>query len=142
MLHFPNISLYISLGCSPLPVHRQGGFLFRAVRGGAAGGQGGHCHRGKVFFSFFFLKVFFRSRSCCSTLSFLFSFLFLDFFVPGHAAPRGQPEKELREGAHRAGGDQEGPHRTQAACGENFFLLFLLFLLIEHDLLVVRISFL
>ena len=60
------------------------------------------------------------------TFSFLFSFLRF-VFVPGHAAPRGQPEKELREGAHRARGDQEGPHRTQAACGENFYLLCLFF---------------
>ena len=74
------------------------------------------------------------------TFSFLFSFLRF-VFVPGHAAPRGQPEKELREGAHRARGDQEGLDRTQAPCGENFFLLFLLSLLIEHDVLVLRISF-
>lgn len=32
-----------------------------------------------------------------------------------HATPRGQPEEAVREGAPRAGGDQEGPHRAQAA---------------------------
>ena len=41
----------------------------------------------------------------------------------GDAAPRRQLEEELREGAHWAGGDQEGPDRAQAPCGENLIIL-------------------
>ena len=41
----------------------------------------------------------------------------------GDAAPRGQLEEKLREGAHRAGGDQEGLDRAQAPCGEKLLIL-------------------
>ena len=68
---------FISAGVRALAVDGQGGLLLRAVRGGPAGGQGGHCHRGDQL-----LQI------CC-----------LNVFL-GDAAPRGQLEEELREGAH------------------------------------------
>ena len=50
-----------------------------------------------------------------------FSFKHVCFL--GDAAPCGQLEAELRKGAHWAGGDQEGPDRAQAPCGENLIIL-------------------
>ena len=123
---FHIFSLYISLGGSPLPVHRQGGFLFRAVRGCAAGGQGGHCHRGNLFFSFFFLKVCFRSRSCCST------------WTTWEGATRGSTPSSRRPRGSSSNTSSLWweflssfppffTHRARCACSENFFFHCLLF---------------
>ena len=76
------VYFYISAGGRALAVDGQGCLLLRAVRGGAAGGQGGHCHRGDELLQLF-INVSFK-RVC-----------FL-----GDAAPCGQLEAELRKGAH------------------------------------------